>query len=1141
MKRLLYILLCLPFWLACTDEHIPTSNHELEEGTPVELRMSVALGEMNIASSRSLGNDISDYPTLWVVAFNKEGYLEEYAKAYDLSRIIVKDASGNDATDADGNPIYADKHETQFSVKLGATSEPRILHFIAFGKEEGEDDYELNLEYGHESNVIGSLVVDGGRDVYWHRKVLNDGIKTDDTYIADNFQRIPLLRNFAKITVGVDSKVTNFTLTGFYVLNVPIRGTVAPYSNGAFVDYTSVIKTEKPYKDLNEYGYMGTMPYQISYEQQTAPSEWLKDVPFYMYENTFKGGEENKDITTSILIKGIFGNETTETFYRADLTNVPDAATGLSEYYHILRNFYYHLNITSVSASGKKSAKEAIDAPANNNLSGSVQVQNLSNISDGTVKLEVSYTEKVLVSTEPVTLKYRFLTSAGDTTKHSNDRVKIYPTETPNDNGEVVLNGDVIARYKVATTNETYNANGTSKTSSWRVITIIPVGTLPATTEWQTITLYDETTKLRREVTYTLRSKLDMEVNCTPIVPQTAGSSVVVNICIPDGLNENLFPLDFAIEANTSAESSSLKQYISPANTEVMSVTTGNSIVPRHTTEKSYQYIKELTYEDYLTLAVINQKRVFPVNFITNTAVSASTVYVDNKYFNQGSDNFINGTAHITTSAFTGAYYGVGQTVGLSFTPNANGTASIVSNLNPKEILEVALNNGTAYTKNDFQTTTWSDRSMGLVTVEANENSYEYYLSAGPVRNILKMIVSSATLEDGTAIENTTTMRVYRDEQSAKIFSDSPIKNDVLSAFNSDMTYMVDNLKENDTFWFAYMDTDGIIHYTSTTAKKLVAGADLVFKAEDISVIPAKMTLAFGSGQNIYGSNKPVTLIFRTDKPGDYTLSSENLNFVSPSRAVSLNGTTLTVQNEDVNKDITINCTTKNVGDALTATVSKPDEEGNSVSVTGDARTAPQLSNVTLSESASYYGVHDVTLTINVSAPCTVNIALNSGLSYNGTADLTKFECSAGANTVSLKTVGWNTEAKATVTLNVEGQTDQVKEDEATRNMLYYIKANSVEYGSTNWKGNWKREGYVTNGNISISINNSTSTVSGTALTSGIAITVAGLEKENDVTTSTKTVSMSYTRNGKTYSASNIKLSELYKGTGSLSIRLEEE
>ena len=206
--------------------------------------------------------------------------------------------------------------------------------------------------------------------------------------------------------------------------------------------------------------------------------------------------------------------------------------------------------------------------------------------------------------------------------------------------------------------------------------------------------------------------------------------------------------------------------------------------------------------------------------------------------------------------------------------PNENGTASIVSNLNPEEVSNVSLNKGTAYTKNDFQTATWSDRSMGIVTVTAGESSYEYYLSAGPARNKLKMIVLSAKLK-GTDIENTTTMRVYRDEQSAKTFASGTVKDDVaLSAFASgaNMEYEVENLKADDKFWFAYQDAEGIIHYTSTKAEELVAGANLEFKAEHVSEIPAKMTLRFDSGQTIYGTGNDVTLIFTTDKPGTYQL-----------------------------------------------------------------------------------------------------------------------------------------------------------------------------------------------------------------------------------------------------------------------------
>lgn len=1075
MKRLLYILLCLPLWLACTDEHIPTSQYEVEEGTPVKLRMSVTLPGMNVAS-RAFAEDIIDFPSLWVVAFDAQGYLVEWAKAKKLERVT------------DGT-----QHETQFSVELGATSETRILHFIANYAD------EMELEYGHESNVIGSLDVSGNQDVYWHRKVLSEGINDTETYVASNFRRIPLLRNFAKITVGVDSSVKNFTLTGFYVLNVPNKGTVAPY-NGSFVDYgyNDETKLTKTYTVLNKEDYFGTMPKDVQYGQKTAPATWLAaNGTFYMYENTYR---EVADETTSILIKGKFNNSDPETYYRADLVST-DVSTGFAEYYHILRNFEYHLNITGVVAAGKETPDEAIKAAANNNLSGSVDVKNLSNISNGTAKLEVSYTDIVLVSTDAITLKYRFLTNVANASSEANDRIKITPTvENATTGSDVTINGNVISKYKVATEDETVTINGTD--TKWRVITITPVSTLPAATQEQTIRLYDTETQLYRDVKFTLRPKLAMKVNCTPIVPATAGSPVMVNICIPNGLNENLFPLEFAIESNTSAQSNTLKQYISPVNTEVMSVSTGNSIVPNHTNEKSYQYIKELTYENYLQLGVINGQRVFPVNFITNIPASASTVYVSNQYFNQGNDSFINtGTAHVASSEFTGgAYYGTGHNVSLSVTGGATGTAIITTNLNPSTVENVSLTSSSSYT-GSFTTDTWSDRTMGVVTV----GDYEYYLSAGPVRNILKMIVTSAKLDE-TDLEATTTMRVYRDAQSAKEFAETQIMTEVLSSFAADKnkTYEVDNLKADDKFWFAYMDAEGYIYYTSAEAKDLVAGAELIFKSEDKTVIPAHMTLTFGGGQNIYGSNQPVTLIFRTDKPGTYTLSSENLNIDSAeSRVVSLVGTTLTVESNDINKDVTITCTTKYASDALTATVTESGVDNNSVTVTGNERQGSQLSNPALSATSAYYGEgHEVTLTFDVSAPCKVSITLNSGLSYTGSADLSNYECtSAGTQTIKLTSVGWNTAEKATITLVAGGEDHSIDANGATRNQLP-IKVTKTNSG--------RPYDYT---NVTMSYNDTQTEHQWSYWTSGTIITVDGL-------LSTTAFEFSYTRYGTTYTAS---------------------
>ena len=884
MKRLLYILLCLPFWLACTDEHIPASKHEVEEGKPVELRMSVALGEMNSASSRAFGDDITDYPSLWIVAFDKDGYLVEWAQATNLKR-----ASG--ALD-----------ETEFSVILHATSEPRILHFIANYTDDSKNE-KLELEYGHESNIIGSLSVSGDRDVYWHRKVYSGGINTEQNYIAANFRRIPLLRNFAKITVS--ESLDNFELTGFYVLNVPQSGTVAPYSNGAFVDYMAKdvngVQTEeaKNYDALTSEGYIGTMPNNVGYSQDGSSSITWQTVStgstgsFFMYENTYR---EVAEKTTSILIKGKFGGSNTETYYRADLT-VSDVATGLSTYYHILRNFHYNLNITSVIAAGKSNASDAITAPANNNLSGSVQVQNLSNISDGTAKLEVSYTDMVLVTTDQVTLKYRFISDIASGT-NANNRIKIY---TAND-------GAVIDSYSPTTTT---GINVDSE--GWSTITITPVGTLPASTKDQTITLYDVATKLRREVKYTLRPKLDMEVQCTPKVKNTPGSALVVDICIPNNLNENLFPLEFAIESNTTASSATLKQYISPDEGEVMAVSTGGSIVDGHIGEKSYQYIKELTYEQYQGLDVVDGKRVFPVKFVTNIAASASTVYVDNQYFNKGSDFFVNALPALVDTE----YYGTGKDVFYMYEATANGTYTFdITNAKAgdKNQIEVTLSDGDIY-ETILKTTTWSDNT----SVEVGNDPE----TGTTTRNKLAMRAASTS---GTDLTSSTDLHVYLLETAAKSMSESSLgtftNGKLTTSYNAVIT--ANSLLTNTPIYFAY-ETAEYVYVASASAESLANGtAVLAFVQYDK---PLEMSAEL-TGEQYYGIGKTVTLTLTTNKPGTY-----NVSFTE----VGINGSTAaTITVAQGFTTGTAIYTTKSWSGAISATVTYAENE--TLPVTGDSR-----------------------------------------------------------------------------------------------------------------------------------------------------------------------------------------------------------
>lgn len=207
---------------ACIKENFPTSSNDVTEGEEVTLSMSVSVPGMEVAT-RALGEygyTDGSHPSLWVVVFDQQGYLVETAKAYD-----------QEYTD-----ISADhKTTTQFSVDLHATPEPCTIHYLL-----NYSDDDLDLSYGHETSVIGALIVED-KDVYWQRKSLPGGINDNVDYVAANFTQIPLVRNFAKITVT--NSANNFTLSGFYVLNVPKSGTVAPLSNGAFVNYQPTVPT----------------------------------------------------------------------------------------------------------------------------------------------------------------------------------------------------------------------------------------------------------------------------------------------------------------------------------------------------------------------------------------------------------------------------------------------------------------------------------------------------------------------------------------------------------------------------------------------------------------------------------------------------------------------------------------------------------------------------------------------------------------------------------------------------------------------------------------------------------------------------------------------------------------------------------
>ena len=612
MKKLVLFIygICFLLLSSCQDDQI-VAQVDMEEKLET-LQMSVLVPEAPNVTSRTFIDGLPGVNSpLWIVAFDENGFLVEKAKATNTIRT-------ND--------------ETSFNVTLHATSKKRILHFILnYGK-------DLPLEYGHESTVISKLTVNNDTGVYWQRVEMLNGLNKESTKAL---KRVPLVRNFAKITMTKATTVKNFNLTGFYVVHKPTSGTVAPYIKDNFATYMNGA-VGVSYQDLISQNYKGFMPDGVQYEAFNSNPTWVSDnASSFLYEHTHTDQEEN---SLTILIKGKYNKSQNDSYYKIDLVNKN------KDFYHVLRNFNYEITINSVAGQGKSSAEEAYKGGSSNNLSASVNLKNLSNISNGTAALYVSYVDTVLVTNDPVTLDFKYLDKVGTTTTSNNE---ILHSFNP---------GDVFEKIE----------KGTKDNNGWRTYTITPKTDIPAYPVVQSLTLYHPDTHLSREIVFEYRPALNMIVDCPPAVNADVNQEVPVKIMIPDNINEKFFPLVFRVESQASSTDQYVLQYISPATTEDMAVKTGDSKLIFDTQNKkplrSFYYEKVLDYATYNSLTSETQNtetyKVLTCNMVTNSTDNASTVHVYNKYFNPAQDSFINPSF---TAKFENnieqQYYGTGHPV----------------------------------------------------------------------------------------------------------------------------------------------------------------------------------------------------------------------------------------------------------------------------------------------------------------------------------------------------------------------------------------------------------------------------------------------------------------------------------------------
>ncbi len=645
MKKIFYSIMVILALFSCQKFDIGELNHSTIEGKKVVVRIGVDFPEMS-PLTKAFGDDplTVGYLPLHIVVFDGDGMYVERTTATFVNR------SPDD--------------QANFLCTLTTSSDKRNIHMVSKAT---PADYP-----GTGYELFNSLAVEGNQDAYWQKIQFPDGIRLDEndsTQLSPatlaRFTRIPMLRNYAQVTAKKAAAVTNFTITGLTVVNTLNKGTVAPY-NAAVLNFVEYMKPGggekecKNYLELLAEGYRGNMPQGATLTNTPAaltatdPSFVAAGQPYYLYERTQPGDETN----TFAIIRGRYGTDTYDTYYKIDLIYNEG---GVNKFYHILRNFNYEIEITHVSARGSATAAEAAAGTAFNNLSADVQLKNLTNISDGTARLFVSYTDSTLNTTNDVKFKFKYYSNFQQGTL-SNSSVTIGV-----ENGNI-FTGTVLSNTPITS----------GEWQGWNEVTLdVKDGALGALAKRQSIMVTAAGSGLSREIRYVLREKRTMYVTCDPhLLDPVTHANGDVHIDIPGDLDSTAFPLHFYVDTDTK---SLYPRVDGPASGQIMPLVLTTDSDGRG----SFAFQRTLTWEEYSNLpdapvtpggTPAGYKRM-TCWMATNEGVTFTdsdnvTVTVSNKYFNDASDYFMRLPLIISGGLVNGEHYGQGIAISLVVTVN---------------------------------------------------------------------------------------------------------------------------------------------------------------------------------------------------------------------------------------------------------------------------------------------------------------------------------------------------------------------------------------------------------------------------------------------------------------------------------------
>ena len=639
--------------LSCSREEEPAVVPQEPEGR-VELTFTL-VGDT--PSTKTLGEE-PELETLHLAIFGGSGYLKEYVEA-------TRKGVGTyeyEYLDSDGvTTRRVTVPQYTYSVSIALSNSGRRVHFIGNGPS--------SIPFGRDSEVLPSLL--GEKETgFWQMITLSNvtalqdadgdyvypdlGTKRGegDPYLPSAdlqaaFSNIPLIRNWAKIELSsAPAETSHFTPYSFAVVDVPKHGTLVPYGGEkGFIDN---------YKDLSfeelrgaGYNYGGNLPVDVEFDHSIPSAEdfvpCTDGAAVYLYERPVPSVNMEP---TYVIVYGLYKNgddaaltdEEKENgvrcYYKIDLMSG-------GEYYPVLRNFKYKIQIDKISARGHDTPGEAAAAAGSADVSADINAATLSDISDGTRRMAVQpWMSKTFIraqekSAQLYVVFYDDITADEPVPNLSEDSVtwELIPS-----------NAGIVKEVEIGAAVDDASASN----YGWRPVSFAIASPEEASARSQTLRIRctshpgtaDEAS-LYRDVVISLLPTQTMRVSCkSERVLLVKGEPQRVDVAIPDGLVQSMFPLRFIIEAQelTLTPDGSVEGNNLPVISEA-------SIVDGHHT---FHFQRTLEWEEYESLpSKMDYEdeslwRTFSSYFTTNCEQSATAVYVSNEFFYTAGTSFSN-------------------------------------------------------------------------------------------------------------------------------------------------------------------------------------------------------------------------------------------------------------------------------------------------------------------------------------------------------------------------------------------------------------------------------------------------------------------------------------------------------------------